>query len=136
MRGLKLDRQIAVDLKPDADFNQNWRCPGHDGSVLRLALPRTATLLGYSERDALQEAPFTAAAFPAAWRYWRRCAPGLVLVNSISPVEQIDFHFEAVRVKPPVSHTAAALVPTFCSLYGTFGAPCATDHNALLEALV
>jgi hypothetical protein len=31
---------------------------------------------------------------------------------------------------------AAALVATFCSLYGTFGAPCATDHNALLEAPV
>jgi hypothetical protein len=39
-------------------------------------------------------------------------------------------------VEPPVSHTAAALVPTFGSLYSTFGAPCATDHNALLEALV
>jgi hypothetical protein len=24
----------------------------------------------------------------------------------------------------------------FADLYGTFGAPCATDHNALLEALV
>jgi len=56
--------------------------------------------------------------------------------GSASPVEQIDFHFEAVRVKPPISHTAATLVPTFCSLYGTFDAPCATDHNALLEALV
>jgi hypothetical protein len=51
-------------------------------------------------------------------------------------VEQIDFYFDAVRMKAPVSHMAAALVPTFCSLYGTFGAPCATDHNALLEALV
>jgi hypothetical protein len=56
--------------------------------------------------------------------------------DSVSPAQQIDFHFEAVRVKPPVSHAAAALIPTFCSLYGTFGAPCATDHNALLEALV
>jgi hypothetical protein len=63
-------------------------------------------------------------------------AAGFVLgENSISPVEQIDFHFEAVRRMPPVSHPAAALVPTFCSLYGTFGARCATDHNALLEAL-
>ena len=44
MAGLKLGREIAVDLKSDADFNQNWRCPCHDGSVLRLALPRTATL--------------------------------------------------------------------------------------------
>jgi hypothetical protein len=44
MTGLKLGREIAVDLKPDADFNQNWRCPCHDGSVLRLALPQTATL--------------------------------------------------------------------------------------------
>jgi hypothetical protein len=60
----------------------------------------------------------------------------LSLVRVISPIEQIDFHFEAVCVKPPVSHMAAALVPTFCSLHGTFGAPCATDHNALLEALV
>jgi hypothetical protein len=42
--GLKLGREIAVDLKPDADFNQNLRCPCHEGSVLRLALPRTATL--------------------------------------------------------------------------------------------
>ena len=25
-------------------------------------------------------------------------------------------------------------VPMFCSLYGTFCAPCAADHNALLEA--
>ena len=39
-------------------------------------------------------------------------------------------------MKPPVSYTTAALVPTFRSLYGTFDAPCATDHNALLEALV
>jgi hypothetical protein len=51
-------------------------------------------------------------------------------------VEQIDFYFDAVRMKAPVSHMAAALVPTFCSLYGTFGAPCATDQNALLKALV
>ena len=45
MRGLKLGRQVAVNLKSDADFNQYWRCPGYDGSVLRLALPLTATLL-------------------------------------------------------------------------------------------
>jgi hypothetical protein len=38
--GLKLGREIAVDLKPDADFNQNWRCPCHYGFILRLALPR------------------------------------------------------------------------------------------------
>ena len=56
--------------------------------------------------------------------------------ESVRPVEQIDFHFKSVCVKPPVSHTAAALVPTFCSLYGTFDAPCATDHNALLKVLV
>ena len=56
--------------------------------------------------------------------------------DSVSPVQQINFHFEAVRVKPPVSHAAAALVPTFCGLYGAFGAPCATDHDALLEILV
>jgi len=43
-RNSKLGREVAVDLKPDADFNQNWRCPCHDGSILRLALPRTATL--------------------------------------------------------------------------------------------
>ena len=55
---------------------------------------------------------------------------------SASPIERIDFHLEAVRVKPPINHTATTLVPTFCSLYGTFGAPCAPDHNALLEALV
>jgi hypothetical protein len=55
---------------------------------------------------------------------------------SVRPVEQIDFHFEAVRAKPPVSHTASALVATFCSLYGTFDAPCATDHKALLEAFI
>jgi hypothetical protein len=41
---LKLGREIAVDLQPEADFNQNWRCPCHDSSVWRLALPRTATL--------------------------------------------------------------------------------------------
>jgi hypothetical protein len=44
MTGLKLGREIAVDLKPDADFNQNWHYPCNGGSVLRLALPRTATL--------------------------------------------------------------------------------------------
>jgi hypothetical protein len=38
--GSKLGREIAVDLKPDADFNQNWRCPCHYGFILRLALPR------------------------------------------------------------------------------------------------
>jgi hypothetical protein len=64
----------------------------------------------------------------------RRRAP--VPGQSVRPVEQIDFYFDAVRMKAPVSHMAAALVPTFCSLYGTFDAPCATDHNALLEALV
>ena len=69
----------------------------------------------------------TAAATKEAW--WEA-------EDSVSPVRQIDFHFEAVRVKPPVSDAAAALIPALCSLYGAFGAPCATDHNALLEALV
>jgi hypothetical protein len=35
-KGLELGRQIAVDLEPDADFNQHWRCPGHR-FVLRFA---------------------------------------------------------------------------------------------------
>jgi hypothetical protein len=56
--------------------------------------------------------------------------------SSATSIEQINFHFAAVRAQPPVSHMAAALVPTLCSLYGMFSAPCATDHNALLEALV
>ena len=28
-KGLELSRQITVDLEPDEDFNQHWRCPGH-----------------------------------------------------------------------------------------------------------
>jgi hypothetical protein len=64
------------------------------------------------------------------------CPAAAVPGESIRPVEQIDFYFDAVRMKAPVSHMAAALVPTLCSLYGMFSAPCATDHNALLEALV
>jgi hypothetical protein len=64
------------------------------------------------------------------------CPAAAVPGESVRPVEQIDFYFDAVRMKAPVSHMAAALVPTLCSLYGMFSAPCATDHNALLEALV
>jgi hypothetical protein len=64
------------------------------------------------------------------------CPAAAVPGESVRPVEQIDFYFDAVRMKAPVSHMAAALVPTFRSFYGTFSAPCATDHNALLEALV
>ena len=56
--------------------------------------------------------------------------------SSATSIEQINFHFAAVRAQPPVSHMAAALVPTFCSLYCTLHALCATDHNTLLEALV
>ncbi|MGC1358004.1 MAG: hypothetical protein WA851_19835, partial [Xanthobacteraceae bacterium] len=55
---------------------------------------------------------------------------------SVSPIEQIDLQFEAVRVQPPVSYMAPARIQTLCSLDGTFDALCATDHNALLNALV
>ncbi|MDE2283907.1 MAG: hypothetical protein KGK33_04755 [Hyphomicrobiales bacterium] len=56
--------------------------------------------------------------------------------NSVSPVEQIDLQFEAVRVQPPVSHTTLARIQTLGSFEGTFNVLCATDHNALLEAFV
>jgi hypothetical protein len=55
---------------------------------------------------------------------------------SANPFEQIDFHFEAVRVQPPVSDMAAALIATFGSFYSPLDAFFATDHNALLEVLV
>jgi hypothetical protein len=48
--------------------------------------------------------------------------------------EYIDLQLNAVRVTPPVSHMAAALIPTFGRLYGTLDAFCATDHDGLLKA--
>jgi hypothetical protein len=47
--------------------------------------------------------------------------------------EYIDLQLNAVRVTPPVSHMAAALIPTFGRLYGTLDAFCATDHDGLLK---
>jgi hypothetical protein len=48
--------------------------------------------------------------------------------------EYIDLQLNAVRVTPPVSHMAAALIPAFGRLYGTLNASCATDHDGLLKA--
>ena len=48
--------------------------------------------------------------------------------------EYIDLKLNAVRVTPPVSHMAVALIPTFGRLYGTLHAFCATDHDGLLKA--
>jgi hypothetical protein len=48
--------------------------------------------------------------------------------------EYIDLQLDAVRVTPPVSHMAAALIPTFGRLYGTLDTFCATDHDGLLKA--
>ena len=45
--------------------------------------------------------------------------------------EYIDLQLNAVRVTPPVSHMAAALIPTFGRLYGTLDTFCATDHDGL-----
>ena len=56
-------------------------------------------------------------------------APRFFLLRLSKSCQQIDFHFEAVCMKPPVSHTAAALVPTFCSLNGTFGALLARQNT-------
>jgi hypothetical protein len=66
--GLKLGREIAIDLKPDADFNQNWRRPCYDGSFLRLALPRTATLptADIAKEMRYKRPPFTGAVVRAA----------------------------------------------------------------------
>ena len=48
--------------------------------------------------------------------------------------EYIDLQLNAVRVTPPVSHMAVALIPTFGRLYGTLDAFCATDDDGLLKA--
>jgi len=42
--------------------------------------------------------------------------------------EYIDLQLNAVRVTPPVSHMAAALIPTFGRLFGTFDAFRATSR--------
>jgi hypothetical protein len=47
--------------------------------------------------------------------------------------ENIDLQLNAVRMTPPVSHIAAALIPTFGRLYGTLDAFCATDHDGTAE---
>ena len=46
----------------------------------------------------------------------------------------IDLQFNAVGVKPPVSHMAVALIPTLGRRYGTFDGFRAMDYNALLKA--
>jgi hypothetical protein len=48
--------------------------------------------------------------------------------------EYIDLQLNAIRVTPPVSHMAAALIPTFGRLYGTLDSFCATDHDGQLKA--
>ena len=47
----------------------------------------------------------------------------------------IHLQLNTVRVKPPISHTAAAFKSTLGRLDGPFDASSATDHDTLLEAL-
>jgi hypothetical protein len=46
----------------------------------------------------------------------------------------IHLQLNTVRVKPPISHTAAAFKSTFGRLDGPFDASSATDHDTLLQA--
>jgi hypothetical protein len=46
----------------------------------------------------------------------------------------IHLQLNTVRVKPPISHTAAAFKSTFGGLDGPFDASGATDHDTLLQA--
>ena len=48
----------------------------------------------------------------------------------------LDLQLNPVRVKPPVSHMAAALIQTFRGLNSPFGTFCTTDHDALLKTPV
>jgi hypothetical protein len=116
------------------------RSTGHSGMMFSLPEPPRLSFITQATRRAM---PLQLLGRPSVAFQQRRqlChvggdVPGFVLgESSATPVEQIDFHFAAVRVQPPVSHMAAALVPTFCSLYCTLHALFATDHNTLLEAL-
>jgi hypothetical protein len=46
----------------------------------------------------------------------------------------IHLQLNTVRVKPPISHTAAAFKSTFGRLDGPFDVSGATDHDTLLQA--
>ena len=48
----------------------------------------------------------------------------------------LDLQLNPVRVKPPITHMAAALIQTFRGLNGPFGTFCTTDHDALLKTPV